>query len=343
MASAEQLVLDLSNPDLRENALLELSKKRELFQDLAPLLWNSFGTIAALLQVLDYFQSFEMIALTYKAAYVLCETSDVSLVSFYRLYEIVSIYPVLSPPNLTPAQSNRVCNALALLQCVASHPDTRMLFINGSKSRPFEYLRLTSLGVIGALVKLLDAHTHIQIRFASLFNQNARICAVNTVSNLTTLHLVDESQVINFLLSTEIIPLCLRTMEMGSELSKTVATFIVQKILLDDTGLDYICTTAERFFAVGRVLGSMVAAQAEQPSSRLLKHIIRCYLRLSDNSKACDALRSCLPEMLRDSTFSNCLHEDPTTRRWLQQLLINVGVNRVPTLQGGGFDHMMVN
>lgn len=67
-----------------------------------------------------------------------------------------------------------------------------------SKTRPFEYLRLTSLGVIGALVK------------------------------------VDDTDVINFLLSTEIIPLCLRTMEMGSELSKTVATFIVQKILLDD-------------------------------------------------------------------------------------------------------------
>ncbi|KHG04254.1 Cell differentiation RCD1 [Gossypium arboreum] len=319
MATAEHLVLDLSNPDLRENALLELSKKRELFQDLAPLLWNSFGTIAALLQ------------------------------------EIVSIYPVLSPPNLTPAQSNRVCNALALLQCVASHPDTRMLFLNAhiplylypflnttSKSRPFEYLRLTSLGVIGALVK------------------------------------VDDTEVISFLLSTEIIPLCLRTMEMGSELSKTVefrlfsfvepvglefgwpfgsawlllldaeccrvATFIVQKILLDDVGLDYICTTAERFFAVGRVLGNMVAALAEQPSSRLLKHIIRCYLRLSDNPRACDALRSCLPDMLRDVTFSSCLREDQTTRRWLQQLLHNVGVNRVPTLQAGaGFDHMLVN
>ncbi|KAG5546573.1 hypothetical protein RHGRI_018669 [Rhododendron griersonianum] len=251
MQSAEQLVLDLSNPDLRENALLELSKKRELFQDLAPLLWNSFGTIAALLQ------------------------------------EIVSIYPVLSPPNLTPAQSNRVCNALALLQCVASHPDTRMSFLNAhiplylypflnttSKSRPFEYLRLTSLGVIGALVK--------------------------------------------------------------------VATFIVQKILLDDVGLDYICTTAERFFAVGRVLGNMVAALAEQPSSRLLKHIIRCYLRLSDNPRACDALRSCLPDMLRDATFSTCLREDPTTRRWLQQLLHNVQGPRV-ALQAGGFDHMLVN
>ena len=42
---------------------------------------------------------------------------------------------------------------------------------------------------------------------------------------------------INFLLTTEIIPLCLRIMETGSELSKTVATFIVQKILLDDMGL----------------------------------------------------------------------------------------------------------
>lgn len=35
----------------------------------------------------------------------------------------------------------------------------------------------------------------------------------------------DEQEVINFLLTTEIIPLCLRIMESGSELSKTVSTF----------------------------------------------------------------------------------------------------------------------
>ncbi|KAJ0986287.1 hypothetical protein J5N97_004643 [Dioscorea zingiberensis] len=33
-----------------------------------------------------------------------------------RLEEIVSIYPALSPPTLTPVASNRVCNAFALLQ-----------------------------------------------------------------------------------------------------------------------------------------------------------------------------------------------------------------------------------
>ena len=104
---------------------------------------------------------------------------------FYQ--EIIKIYPAINPPTLTANQSNRVCNALALLQCVASHQDTRSAFLLASiplylypflhtvsKTRPFEFLRLTSLGVIGALVK------------------------------------TDEQEVINFLLTTEIIPLCLR-------------------------------------------------------------------------------------------------------------------------------------
>lgn len=39
---------------------------------------------------------------------------------------------------------------------------------------------------------------------------------------------------------------------------QTVATFVIQKILLDDNGLQYICATAERFYAVSTVLGNMV-------------------------------------------------------------------------------------
>lgn len=173
-----------------------------------------------------------------------------------------------------------------------------------SKSRPFEYLRLTSLGVIGALVKN------------------------------------DSPDVINFLLSTEIIPLCLRIMETGSELSKTVAIFIVQKILLDDMGLAYICQTYERFYAVGTVLSNMVNQLVEQQTVRLLKHVVRCFLRLassllqfvldinhlrlSDNSRAREALRQCLPEPLRDATFSSVLRDDAATKRCLAQLLINL-------------------
>ena len=61
---------------------------------------------------------------------------------------------------------------------------------------------------------------------------------------------VDDTDVINFLLSTEIIPLCLRTMEIGSELSKTVATFIVQKILLDDVSWMQSTTAEQRLTVI---------------------------------------------------------------------------------------------
>lgn len=161
-----------------------------------------------------------------------------------------------------------------------------------SKSRPFEYLRLTSLGVIGALVK------------------------------------VDDVEAVRFLLSTEIIPLCLRIMERGTELAKTVATFIVQKILLFDIGLNYFCITPQRFFAISTVLRNMLM---DNPSPRLLKHIIRCYLRLSDHPRARESLRQrkFLPECLRDSTFSKLLEEDQTMKRWLVQLLANVGETTV--------------
>lgn len=74
-------------------------------------------------------------------------------------------------------------------------------------------------------------------------------------------------------------------METGSELSKTVAIFIVQKILADDLGLQYICQTYERFYAVGTVLANMVDALVESQAVRLLKHVVRCYLRMSDNPR----------------------------------------------------------
>lgn len=72
------------------------------------------------------------------------------------------------------------------------------------------------------------------------------------------------------------------------------------------------------------VLGKMVHGLAKMQSSRLLKHVIRCYLRLSDNSRAREALRQCLPEPLRDGTFNACLKDDANTRQWLAHLMGNL-------------------
>lgn len=53
--------------------------------------------------------------------------------------------------------------------------------------------------------------------------------------------------------------------------------------------------------------------------------------RLSDNARAREALRQCLPEPLRDATFSSVLRDDAATKRCLAQLLINLSDNVVDT------------
>mmetsp|Transcript_8566 Transcript_8566/g.19845 ORF Transcript_8566/g.19845 Transcript_8566/m.19845 type:complete len:139 (-) Transcript_8566:906-1322(-) len=117
-------------------------------------------------------------------------------------------------------------------------------------------------------------------------------------------------------------------METGSELSKTVATFIVQRILLDDTGLNYVCATAERFYAVSTVLNNMVQLLQVDPPVRLLKHVVRCYLRLADHDRAREALQTCLPKSLRDNTFAVALTNDATVQKWLSQLYQVVQISK---------------
>ena len=67
----------------------------------------------------------------------------------------------------------------------------------------------------------------------------------------------------------------------------------------------------------------MVGSLPEAPSVRLLKHIIRCYLRLSDNARAREALRQCLPSLLVDPTFTSCLKDDVQTRGYAAHVTVN--------------------
>lgn len=109
-------IADLLNEETREAALLELSKKREQVPELALILWHSFGMSKR------------------------CGPKGIVLifagVMTSLLQEIISVYTLLNPSQLTAAASNRVCNALALLQCVASHNETRALFLNGMYITP---------------------------------------------------------------------------------------------------------------------------------------------------------------------------------------------------------------
>ena len=79
-------------------------------------------------------------------------------------------------------------------------------------------------------------------------------------------------------------------MKKSTELSRTVATFIVMKILLDNSGLDYICRTDERMNAVATILKDLMEeidiTKIEDPKDiKIVTQIVRCFARLSENEK----------------------------------------------------------
>lgn len=57
---------------------------------------------------------------------------------------------------------------------------------------------------------------------------------------------------------------------------------------------------------------------------------MKCHLQLKCSEtftifyRACEALRQCLPDQLKDSTFATCLKDDNSTKRWLSQLQVNL-------------------
>ena len=93
---------------------------------------------------------------------------------------------------------------------------------------------------------------------------------------------------------------------------------------MDNNGLTYLCMTAERFFAVSTVLNNMVENQLVKPSTRLLKHIIKCYFRLSENPRAQMALNTTMPSIVREMLNDNkklTEHLDESSKKLLSSLI----------------------
>ena len=206
--------LTLSSEE-RLTALISLSGIREKIPDLAVYLWNSPTTMTVFLS------------------------------------EIISIYPFLANNSISSNISSRICHVLALLQCVAGHDLTRIPFIRANipiylfpflhqtnTSKEIEFIKVTSLGIIGSLVK------------------------------------TEQPQIIEYLLKVDIIPLCLRILKFSTEISRTVAAFIIHQILIDKVGKEYISSSKEKLNTILRVMIKVIVFLIQEYSLRLGKHII---------------------------------------------------------------------
>ena len=250
-------ISELKNENTRVKALESLSKHSEKCYNLAIYLWYSPGTMAVLLQ------------------------------------EIISVYQYLSSSKLTLDNSHKICCVITLLQCIASNNNTRHEFLesqipiflypflnNTNKTKPYEYIKLTSLSVIGTLVKLNDPY------------------------------------IISFFIDTAITPMLLKIMEKGSELSKKIACCIVCQIIQDDNGNKYICEAKERYSAVIQYMKIMLKNKFNQ---RIIRCILKIFIRLSKNKDARNILKNDLLKEIKDKNFIRAL--DDSSKNLLNSLL----------------------
>lgn len=243
-------ISEIKNENTRTKALENLSKYCEKNYKLAIYLWYSRGTIAVLLQ------------------------------------EIISVYQYLSTSKLTYEKSHKICYVITLFQYIASNIETRKEFIesqipiflypflnNTNKANPYEYLKLTSLSVIGTLVKL------------------------------------NEPDIISFLIDTSITPILLKIMEKSSELSKGIACCIVYQIIQDKHGYKYICEAKERYSAVIQIMRMMLKNKLNQ---RIIIRILKTFLRLSENKDAKNILKNDFLKEIKDKNFFRNLDDSST-------------------------------
>lgn len=254
----EQIVQLLLFPEKRDEALIWLVERGVDFPDLGLILWHSFGTITVFMQ------------------------------------EIVCVYKEL--PTLTRKDFERVCNVLRLLNCVASHSQTRAPLIDS----------------------LIVSYLYVFIDPWLIGSEGYEILQLVSLEIIASLLKVKNTSFVIGLMDNRIIPICLRVINYSKENSREFAMYILYEIILYDVGLEDVCATAQNFHLVTRAFEKLLCTK---PSPHNTSHILKSYLRLSQDLRARLVLREELPYNFLIACYEQFFRDDQEHTACLNQLM----------------------
>ncbi|KAG5606790.1 hypothetical protein H5410_028282 [Solanum commersonii] len=297
----EQLIMNLRESSIREEVLIELNNfiieqsTEAMRMDLGFHLWNSEFTLTILLQ------------------------------------EVVAVYPKLLDSTLAMAESTRLCNALNVIQCMASHPNARIGLLKGSNNILLIFSVVYSSNTVLFYAATIPYFLYPFLRISENVMRPLQFVKLTILNLIAALAKFDESygqEILLLLLDTQVFSLCLLCIHHGDQLIRKVATLILMKILMQEKGLKYCCALPARFLLVIQVLHQLVDTFASEiPCSQQLKNVVQCYLSLSRVAWAggvYDAVRTYFPLQLIDYKFGIIIRDDPEIPIMLHQLELNL-------------------
>ncbi|KAL9664661.1 hypothetical protein QQ045_020066 [Rhodiola kirilowii] len=219
---------------------------------------------------------------------------------YILLQEVVPAYRCMNNEDKLQLISPRALNAMCLFQSLAMQPSFKRPFVAAQipiylypflrrkETTPtIEKFRLAAMGTIGALVKMSDP------------------------------------EVIHYLLDSQVFPCCLCSLEFGHQLAKSVAAYVMYKLLSSEFGILYCCNFSERFLSVVQVLLKVVEQTSEinAVTIRTLKYVVGSYLVLAEFPRACEYLKFYFPTRFCSGRFLALLQNvDPRLYEDLKKL-----------------------
>lgn len=189
------------------------------------------------------------------------------------LSEILSVYPfvvttfsspTVSQPILSVAQESRACHAICLFQTLAANKETQIPFVKGN-----------FLLYLGPFI-----HSTVQTRECEAF----RLASLGVIGNLAK---SNNKEVIDYLLKNDFIPRCLRVIKFGQEVTKSLAAFILQRLLAFPGGIADVKASKKKLSILLEVLNIAVNDLIRTYSTRIARNIVIAYEALLGDADCC--------------------------------------------------------
>ncbi|KAL7585826.1 hypothetical protein Lser_V15G45666 [Lactuca serriola] len=149
----------------------------------------------------------------------------------------------------------------------------------------------SELSEIKQHLKMLNVPLRKRDALEQLLNGELRICSLAVIVRLVQVEDTNTPEIIRFLLETQTLAICLRCIDVGSELAKKGSVCSYSNCYVNNT----LRKTVDGF---GR----------NQPNPELLKQILNCYMQLVEVSRlfsGCDALSEHYPANLKNTGYLN--------------------------------------
>lgn len=205
----------------------------------------------------------------------------------FFLQEISSFYDLLEKNQFTSEDCDDICHLINILQIIAFKQEVRSEIIR--IQLPF------------FLYPFLNSSN------ASNKNELIRIASLNFINVFIR---SNDTEIIHFFRKTEIIPLTLKCMDIGTVVTKVLSSKIFLFIIKNKEGLKYAVQTAERFVAISVMLNLVLGHCINIKSNDVIRNILECYVILSTEENARLSFSSNFPKNLVNEKIMGKIKED---------------------------------